>query len=92
MQYASPPSGQIVPNDAKVVFGYVGEQRAAGAFAKGPDARRARLQPLVDANVTATVQLDADLAEANPGGVRNAPRRDEDVAAVAEAFGVAGHI
>ena len=79
---ASPPSGQIVANDAKVVFGYVGEQRAAGAFAERPDVRRARLQPLVDANVTATVQLDADLAEADPGGVRNAPRRDEDVAAL----------
>ena len=77
---ASPPSGQIVANDAKVVFGYVGEQRAAGAFAQRPDVRRACLQPLVDANVTATVQLDADLAEADPGGVRNAPRCDEDVA------------
>jgi hypothetical protein len=42
---------------------------------------RARVQPLVDANVTATVQLDADFAEADPGGVRNAPRGNEDVAA-----------
>ena len=78
---ASPPSGEIVANDAKVVLGYVRELRAAGAFAERPNVRGARLQPLVDADVTATVELNADLAEPDPGGVRNAPGRDEDVAA-----------
>src|SRR6202167_3576567 len=78
---AAPPSGQIVANEPKVVFGYVRELRAAGAFAERPDIPRTRLQPIVDADITATVQLDADLAEPDPGGVGNTPGRDEDVAA-----------
>jgi hypothetical protein len=61
--------------------GYVRKLRAAGAFSKGPDIGRGRLQPLIDANVATTVQLDASLLEPDPGGVRNAPRRDQDVAA-----------
>ena len=40
------------------------------------------LQPLVDANVAARVQLDAGLLEPDPGGVRHASRRDQDVAAL----------
>ena len=83
---APPPSSQIVANDAKVVFGYMGEHRAAGAFAQGPDVRRARLQSLVDANKAALVQLDAGLVEPDPGGVRNAPGRNEDVAALDRLF------
>ena len=83
---AALPAGQIVANDAKVVFGYVGEQRAAGAFAERPDVRRARLQPLVDLDETAIVQLDAGLVEPDAGGVRNAPGRDEDVAALDRLF------
>ena len=74
-------AGEIVPDDAKVVVGYVRELRAAGTFAHGPDIGRGRLQPLVDANVTTAVQLDPGLLEPDPGGVRNAPRRDQDVAA-----------
>ena len=79
---AALPSGQIVPDDPKVVDGYVRELRAAGAFPDGPDIGRSRLQPLVDANVATTVQLNAGLLEPDPGGVRNAPRRDQDVAAL----------
>src|SRR5208337_2620153 len=79
---ASPPSGQIVTNDAKVVLRYMGEHCAAGAFAQRPDVRRARLQPLVDADETTSFQLDADLTEPDPGSVRNAPRRHKDVAAL----------
>ena len=80
---ASPPSSQIVASYAKVVFGYVGEHRAAGAFAERPDVRRARTQPLVDANETAAVQAaNAGLGEADPGRVRHAARRDQDVAAL----------
>src|ERR1700704_4982391 len=37
---------------------------------------------LVDADVAATVQLDTCLIEPDPGCVRNAPRRDQDVAAL----------
>ena len=86
---ASLPSGQIVPNDAEVVLGYVGELRAAGAFAERPDVGRARLQPLVDANVAAAVQLDAGLVEPDAGGVRNTTRRDQDVAALDILFALA---
>ena len=43
---------------------------------------RGRLQPLVDADVAARVQLDAGLVEADPGGVRHAPGRHQDVAAL----------
>ena len=39
-----------------------------GAFAEGPDVRRARLQPLVDANVTATVCTGA-IRESHTGEV-----------------------
>ena len=76
------PPAKIVPDDPKVVDGYVRELWAAGTFADGPDLGRARLQPLIDANVATTVQLNAGLLKPDPGGVRNAPRRDQDVAAL----------
>ena len=72
----------IVPDDPKVVVGYVRKLRAAGTFPDGPDIGRGRLQPLIDANVATIVQLDAGLLKSDPGGVRNAPRRDQDVAAL----------
>jgi hypothetical protein len=40
------------------------------------------LEPLIDANVTTAVQLDAGLFKRDPGGVGNAPRPDQDVAAL----------
>ena len=60
-------SGQIVPDDSKVVDGRVREVRATGAFTHSPDTRRSRLQSLIDANVSAIIQLDADLLEPDPG-------------------------
>src|SRR4029077_10294245 len=48
-------SCQIVTHDTKIVFGYVRELWAAGAFPQGPDAWRTRLQPVIHANVAATV-------------------------------------
>src|SRR5260221_6289315 len=75
-------SGQIVANDAKIVLGYVRELWAAGAFPDGPDLGRTRVQPLIDANIAAIVQRDTGLLKPDPGGVRNAPRRDQDVAAL----------
>ena len=76
-------SGQIVANEPEVVFGYVREHRAAARIRRAPrtSPRTRCLQPIVDADITATVQLDADLAEPDPGGVGNTPGRDEDVAA-----------
>ena len=58
------------------------ELRAAGALADRPDARRARLQPLVDADEAARVQFDAGLVEADIGGVRDAADRHEQIAAL----------
>src|SRR5262245_53313024 len=55
---------------------------AAGTFAKRPDPGSSRLQPFVDANVAAAVQLDAHFFEADARGVRDAPRRDQEVAAL----------
>jgi FixJ family two-component response regulator len=51
---------------------------AAGAFPDGPDLGRTRLQPLIDANVATTVHRHAGRLEPDPGGVRRAPRRDQD--------------
>ena len=75
------PPGQIVLDDPKVVDGYVREQRAAGTLSDRPHIGRGRLQPLIDANVTAIIQFDPGLVEADPGSVRNPPCRDQDVAA-----------
>ena len=74
-------AGEIVPDDPKIVVGDVRELRAAGAFPHGPDVGRARLQPPVDADVAARIQFDAGVGEADPGGVRRAARRHQDVAA-----------
>lgn len=57
------------------------ELRAAGAFTDRPDIGCGRLQPLVDADVTASVQLDAGLLEPDLGIVWKAPRGDEDIGA-----------
>ena len=75
-------SRQIIPDDQKIVVGYMGKLRASGAFPESPDIGRRRLQPLVDANLAATVQLDASLLEPDPVGVWNSPRCDQDVAAL----------
>src|SRR5262249_20678257 len=79
---AAMSSRQIVTHDAKIVFGYVGELWTAGAFAERPHVRRARLQPVIDADEAATVQVNAGLLESDPGGIRNTPSRDQNVAAV----------
>jgi len=46
-----------------------------GAFADSPDVRRGRLEPVVDTHVAPSVELDADLLEADPGRVGRPPRR-----------------
>src|SRR5262245_61361045 len=73
---------EIVLNDPEIVGGYVGELWAPGAFPDGPHLGGARLQPLVNANVAATVQLNTGLLKPDPSGVGNAPRRDQNVAAL----------
>jgi hypothetical protein len=73
---------EIVAYDSKIVFGYVRELWAAGAFAQRPHIWRTHLQSAIDANVTASVQFNAGLPKSNSSGVRNAPDRDQDVAAI----------
>jgi hypothetical protein len=51
---AAIPSCQIVTNDAKIVFGYVCELWAAGAFSHCPDVRRTRLQPPIHSSTRLT--------------------------------------
>jgi hypothetical protein len=78
---AAVPAAQVISDDAKVINRDVRELRAVGTFAKRPDLRRSLLQLLVDANVSATIQLDAHFFKANAVGVWEAPRSDEQVAA-----------
>ena len=73
---------QIVTNDPKIVLGYVRELWAAGAFPEGPNVPRTRLQLIVHANVTATVQLNAGIRKPHSCGIGDAPNRDQYVAAV----------
>ena len=78
---AAVAAGEVVANDPKIIHGRMRELRTAGALADRPDCGRARLQPLVDANVAAIVQIDPGHIEADPVGIRNASRGDQDVAA-----------
>src|SRR5262245_17521649 len=60
----------------------MGKLRASGTFAERPHAGRGCLQPLVDANIAALIQGDTCLFEPDSGRVRNAPHRDENIAAL----------
>jgi hypothetical protein len=75
-------SCQIVTYDSKIVFGYVRELWTASAFPDRPYVRRACLQSVIDANVTAPVHFNARLLQSNSVGIGNAAGRDQDVAAV----------
>src|SRR5258708_25744944 len=74
-------AGQVVTDNAKVIAGDVRELRAARTVPHRPDAGRGSLQPLVDANISAGIQLDAAPLQSHPLRVSNAPRRDDNVAA-----------
>src|SRR5262249_51192315 len=56
--------------------------RTASAFSHCPYLWGTRFEPAVDANVTATIQLNARLLKSNSGSIRNTPNRDQDVAAI----------
>ena len=73
---------EIVAYNSEIVFGYVRELGAAGAFSQRPNIWRTRLQSAIDANVIASVQFNASVFKSNSSGVGNAPSRDQDVAAV----------
>src|SRR3989442_1061197 len=83
-------AGKIVSDDAEIVERRMGELRAAGAFADRPDIGGARLEPIVDGDVAARVELDAGDVQSDPGSVGRATRRDQDVAPVDRSFTV-GH-
>src|SRR5262249_14725297 len=72
---------EVVAEDPEVVDRHMGGMRAAGAFADRPDTGRRWFQPLVDLDVSARIEGDAGLVEADAAGVRDATGRDEDVAA-----------
>src|SRR5262245_15894958 len=79
---AAVSSGQILTDNAKVIAGDVRELRAARAIPHRPDVRRSGLQPLVDANISPSIQFDAALLESDPLRVWNASCRDQNVAAL----------
>src|SRR5580698_6317618 len=83
---AAIPAGEIVTYDPEIVFGYMRELRASGAFPDRPYVCRTRLQPLVDTNEPARIQFDAGLFKYNSGGICYAPGREQDVAAVNLSF------
>src|SRR5438132_4020039 len=53
---------------------------ASGTLAHRPDVGRARLEPVVDPDVSPRVELDAGDFESDAGRVGSAPGRDQDVA------------
>src|SRR5262249_45102432 len=69
-------------NDAKIIFGYMRELWAAGAFTNGPDVRRTRLEPLIHANVTTIIQLNPGLLKTDSIGIRDTSSGDQDIAAI----------
>src|SRR5579871_3350722 len=73
-------TGQVVADDPKIIYRGMGELRAASTFADCPDIGRRRLQTVVDAYIAARIQCDFRRVEADAGGVRNAPDRDQEVA------------
>ena len=79
---ASISAREIVAYDSKIVLGDVGELWTAGAFTHGPNAWRTCLQSGIHPNVTAAVQFYAGLLKSNSRGIRNAPNRDQDIAAI----------
>src|SRR5262249_29191594 len=74
-------SGQVVPDDTEVVAGHMRELRAASTIPHRPNAGRGGLQPVVDANISTRVQRDAGLVEPDVLRVRDAARRNQNVAA-----------
>src|SRR5262245_39547660 len=79
---AAVSSGQILTDNAKVVASDVRELRAARAIPHRPDVRRSGLQPLVDTDISPSIQFYAALLESDPLRVWNAPCRDQNVAAL----------
>ena len=76
----------IVVHDAEVVFGDVGEVRAAGTVARGPDIGRCCFQALIHFYVSAVGGFHSGQVQANAGGVGRAPGGDEQMRAFQDEF------
>lgn len=72
---------QVGMHHAEIVQADVGELRAAGNFADGPNAGCRRLKALVDLDVTTIGQIDARQLQAEPLGVGSAAGRNQNMAA-----------
>src|SRR5262249_8937522 len=75
-------SSQVLPNNAEIIAGYMGELRAAGTISHRPHTGSASLQPIVDADEAAPVQCNAGLVEPDILRVRRTTRRHQNVAAL----------
>jgi hypothetical protein len=78
---ATVASSKVIPDDSEIVYRGVRELRATGALPDCPDTGRSRLQPIINANVPAFVQVNAGQFKSDIGGVGNTSCRDEYVAA-----------
>ena len=85
---ASTISAEVVPNDPKVVFGDVGELRAARTLPDRPNIWRRGRESIVDPDISPLIKLDAGQFEPDSRGVRRAPRGDKDVAAGDSVFAI----
>ena len=75
-------AGQIVPDDAEIVFRHMGELRTARALADRPEIERARLEPVIDRDISTGVERDTRHLEPDPGGVGASSGRDQDIGAI----------
>src|SRR5580698_7986463 len=76
------PPCHVFAHNTKVVEGNMREQRAAGTVSHSPDVRHARLHPFIHLDVSIRRQLNTSLFQTNSGGIRRAPRRNENVTAL----------
>jgi hypothetical protein len=60
----------------------MGELRAARALANRPNIGRARLEPVVDRDISTGIERDTGELQPDPGGIGGASGRDQDVAAL----------
>src|SRR5215469_14670224 len=77
---AAVSTGEILLDNEKVIYGHMGELRASGAFANGPDSGHCRFQTLVDADVAPLIQCDTGVLQPNTFRVRGSPDCRHDIA------------
>jgi hypothetical protein len=74
-------AGHVVPDNPEVIDRDVRELWAPGAFPNGPNARRGRLEPVVDLDEAARIQRNSGLVEADVRRVRDPAQRNQQMAA-----------